>query len=94
MASFVPKITGSPAFANSALFITFDEADANNSDQHVPLIVAGPGVPAGFRSATAHTHYSILRSIEDAWSLGCLDESCDANNLGEFFPSVAPSPSG
>jgi hypothetical protein len=89
MASFVPRITGSPAFADSALFITFDEADAHSSDQHVPLIVVGPGVPQGFRSSTAHSHYSVLRSIEDAWGLGCLDESCDANNLGEFFPGPA-----
>jgi hypothetical protein len=96
MASFVPRITDSPAFANSALFITFDEAEANDSDQHVPLLVVGPSVPSGFRSATAHTHYSVLRSVEDAWGLGCLDESCDANNLGEFFPSSAPaaSPAG
>jgi hypothetical protein len=96
MASFVPRITGSPAFADSALFITFDEADAHSSDQHVPLIVVGPGVPQGFRSSTAHSHYSVLRSIEDAWGLGCLDESCDANNLGEFFPGSgsAASPAG
>ena len=89
MASFVPKITNSPAFANSALIITFDEGDAKTGDQHVPLLVIGPDVPVGFHSSTPHTHYSVLRSIEDSWNLGCLDESCDANNLGEFFPAAS-----
>jgi hypothetical protein len=94
LSTFLPKIIDSPAFADSALFITFDEADSKQADQIVPLIVVGSGVPAGFRSSTEHTHYSLLRSIEDAWGLGCLDESCDANNLGEFFPRTAPSAGG
>lgn len=97
MAGFVPRILNSPAFGTtSALFITFDEGDSKTGDQHVATIVVGGGVPLGMRSSTAHTHYSLLRSIEDSWGLGCLDESCDANNLGEFFPAggaVSPAPS-
>jgi hypothetical protein len=96
MAGFVPRILDSPAFGrNSALFITFDEGDSKSGDQHVATIVVGAGVPAGMTSSVAHTHYSLLRSIEDSWGLGCLDESCDANNLGEFFPGGAVvSPAG
>jgi hypothetical protein len=99
MAGFVPQILDSPAFQQgSALFITFDEGTTSRGDQHVATIVIGPGVPAGMKSSIAHTHYSLLRSIEDTWGMGCLDESCDANNLAEFFPagagsSSAPSPS-
>ena len=26
-----------------------------------------------------------MRTIEDAWGLGCLNQTCDANNLNEFF---------
>jgi phosphatidylinositol-3-phosphatase len=90
MAGFVPRILNSPAFgANSALFVTFDEGDSQSGDQHVATMVAGAGVPPGMRSSVAHTHYSLLRSIEDSWGLGCLDETCDANNLGEFFPGGA-----
>ena len=85
--TFVPRILGSPAFqSGGALFITFDEgsesADASN---HIATIVAGPTVPSGFRSATPHTHYSLLRTIQDSWGLACLAESCAANTLGEFF---------
>ena len=88
LAGFVPRILGSPAFAQgSVLFITFDEGTTASGDQHVATIVIGPDVPPGFRSSTAHTHFSLLRTIEDTWGLGCIDESCDANNLAEFFRS-------
>ena len=85
--TFVPRILGSPAFqSGGALFITFDEgsesADASN---HIATIVVGPTVPSGFRSATPHTHYSLLRTIQDSWGLACLAASCAANTLGEFF---------
>jgi hypothetical protein len=93
MAGFVPRILDSPAFQGSALFITFDEGTTSRGDQHVATIVIGPGVPAGMKSSIAHTHYSLLRSIEDTWGMGCLDESCDANNLAEFFPAGAGSSS-
>jgi phosphatidylinositol-3-phosphatase len=94
MASFVPRILDSPAFQQgSALFITFDEGTTTRGDQHVATIVIGPGVPAGMKSSIAHTHYSLLRSIEDTWGMGCLDESCDANNLAEFFQAGAGSSS-
>ena len=92
MAGFVPRILDSPAFgSNSALFITFDEGDSKTGDQHVATIAIGGGVPAGTKSSVAHTHYSLLRSIEDSWGLGCLDESCDANNLGELFQAGGSS---
>ncbi len=87
--SFVPRITGAATFANSALFIVWDESVSEGSDGagggRVPLIVVSPQVPTGYQTAAAYTHYSLLRSIEDAWGLGCLKESCSAKNLAEFF---------
>jgi phosphatidylinositol-3-phosphatase len=84
---FVPKILDSPSYkTGGALFITFDEgSDADKESNHVATIIASPLVPPGTRSAIAHTHYSLLRTIEEAWHLGCLAESCHANTLGEFF---------
>lgn len=84
---FVPTILDSAAYkSGGALFITFDEgADADKSSNHVATIVASPLVPAGSRSAVPHTHYSLLRTLEEAWHLGCLAESCGANTLGELF---------
>ena len=86
--TFVPRILGSPAFqSGGALFITFDEgSESAKASNHVATIVVGPSVPRGFRSATPHTHYSLLRTIQDSWGLACVAESCAANTLGEFFP--------
>lgn len=86
--TFVPRILGSPAFqSGGALFITFDEgSESAEASNHIATIVAGPTVPSGLRSATPHTHYSLLRTIQDSWGLVCLAESCAANTLGEFFP--------
>jgi hypothetical protein len=94
MAGFVPRILDSPTFAkNAALFITFDEGTPGSGagDQHVATIVVGPGDPPGLRSSVPHTHYSLLRTIEDTFGLGCLDESCDANNMAEFLTASAGS---
>lgn len=84
---FVPTILDSAAYrSGGALFITFDEgSDADKANNHVATIVASPLVPAGSRSTIPHTHYSLLRTLEQAWHLGCLAESCSANDLGEFF---------
>ncbi len=84
--AFVPRITGSPDFANSVLFITFDEGTSDiGGGGRVATIVVSPLTPAGFTSATAFSHYSILRTIEDAWGLGCLGKACSATDMGAFF---------
>lgn len=85
--TFVPLIVGAAAFrSGGGLFITVDESSGSGIDSnHVATIVAGPGVVPGTRSAVPHSHYSLLRTVQDAWGLGCLAESCTANTLGEFF---------
>jgi acid phosphatase len=90
LASFVPRILNSEAWQlGGALFITWDEGPGTDT---VPLIVATPKLAAGYRSSTPHTHYSLLRTIEDAWQLGCLEEACEATDLGEFFGAVPQVP--
>jgi hypothetical protein len=44
-----------------------------------------PLAKPAFSSATAHSHYSLVRTIEDSWSMPCLANACSANNLAEFF---------
>ena len=85
--AFVPRITGSSAFATSLLLITWDEGSTSvGGGGHVATIVVSPRVKAGFRSAISHSHYSLLRTIQDAWGLGCLNHTCTSNDLREFFP--------
>jgi hypothetical protein len=83
--TFVPRILDSPEWqSGGVLVITFDEGDEAD-DYRVATIVAAPGVGPGLRSDTAHTHYSLLRTIQEAWGLDCLGESCEAGTLDEFF---------
>jgi len=55
----------------------------------VGTIVISPkyGATGGFRSATPHNHYSLLRTIEDAWGLELLGHAKDAaiTPMSEFF---------
>jgi acid phosphatase len=84
--AFVPRITGSSAFATSLLLITWDEGSTSvGGGGHVATIVVSPRVKAGFRSAISHSHYSLLRTIQNAWGLGCLKHTCTSNDLREFF---------
>lgn len=67
---FIPGIVNSPAFANSVLFVTWDEGTSSiDGGGHVATIVVGPQVKHGYRSGVAHTHYSLLRTIQSVWGL-------------------------
>ena len=84
--AFVPRITSSPAFAGSVLFITTDEGTTNTGGGgQVATIVASPMVHAGFTSPAPYDHYSLLRTIEDSWGLGCLGQACAATDMAAFF---------
>jgi acid phosphatase len=65
----VPKILDSSAFrsSRSLLVVTFDEGV--DEDNHVVTVFAGPAAKAGARSSRPYTHYSLLRTVEDAWHL-------------------------
>ena len=84
---FVPRILESAAWRDGgALFVTFDEGlDSSASPNRVATIVSSPLVRPGTTSAVPHTHYSLLRTIQDGFGLDCLEESCSANTLGELF---------
>lgn len=83
---FVPTILTDPAMTDSVLFLTWDEGDSRvGGGGRVVTVVVGPGVKPGYRSAVRHSHYSLLRTIQEAWGLGCLNHSCQANDLREFF---------
>jgi phospholipase C len=65
----VPRILESPAFTRqrSLLVVTFDEGDA--ADNAVPCVFAGSAARAHTVAGQPYTHYSLLRTIEDAWGL-------------------------
>ena len=64
----------------SVLFLTWDEGTSDlGGGGRIATVVIGPTIKQGYRSTTPHTHYSLLRTIETAWNLGCLNKSCAAN---------------
>jgi hypothetical protein len=70
LAREVPRIESSPAFgANSLIIVTWDEgADPPKSPRHVGTLLLGPPVKPGI-SRQRLTHYSLLRTIEDAFGI-------------------------
>jgi phospholipase C len=68
--TWLPMIIASPGYkaGTTAIFVTWDEDDGNNGNQ-VPTLVISPSTTAGFQSATAYTHYSLLRTTEEMFGL-------------------------
>jgi hypothetical protein len=52
---------------------------ANPGGGHVLTIVLSHSDHAARTSATAYNHYSVLKTIQDAWGLGCLANTCDSS---------------
>jgi hypothetical protein len=63
-------LLASPAFTTqrSLLVLTFDEDDQSDGN-HIPTILVGSGITPGTQSSAPYTHYSVLKTIETAWSL-------------------------
>ncbi len=79
---FVPQITSSPAFADSVLFITWDEGIPNDKGGgHIATIVVSPNMTPGSRFEGPSTHYSMLRTIELAWGMPLLGEAQKASTI-------------
>jgi hypothetical protein len=80
--SFLPRITGSAAFANSLVLITFDEgASTAHGGGHVATIAITPNMTAGFKASGLYSHYSMLRTIEQAWGLPYLGNAASSSAL-------------
>jgi acid phosphatase len=100
LSSQVPALLSAPAWTkqNSLLVITWDEDDNVPGNQVATVMIANQ-VPAGFQSAVAYNHYSLLRTIEVAWGLAPLTANdARAAVMSDFFapapPSLAPRTGG
>jgi len=83
--AFVPLILDSPAFAGSALFITWDEGGTSlHGGGHIATIAVSAGMTPGARFGGLANHYSLLRTIEDAWGMPYLGLAASSTPL--LFP--------
>ena len=90
----VPAILNSAAYKNGgALFITWDEGNTYAAcctvatGGRVATIVMSPLGKTNFQSSVQETLYSLLRTIEDSWSLPRLgDAGCSCTTtMREYF---------
>lgn len=102
----VNKITSSPVWGsgNNAIVVTFDEGNFA-SDQIATIVITSKG-PRGVTDNTSYDHYSLLASIQQAFGLGCLQNSCTASPMTPLFepagststptlpPPFTPAPDG
>jgi len=65
-----------PNFAsnNTVIFLTWDEDDRLEGN-HIYSVILGGNVKPGYKDATAYTHYSVARTLEDNWGLPTLGRS-------------------
>lgn len=85
LASFVPRILDSPAWKdNGAIFLVWDEGSGDGGccgyakGGRTPAIVVSPLGRRGYQSNVSYTHYSLLRTIEEAWGTGLLGGAGDS----------------
>jgi hypothetical protein len=92
--NWVPRILETSAWKNDGvLFITFDEGDfpppnydgADGPGGHVVTVIASPLGKNHYRSKQVYNHYSLLRTIEDAWGLPALAKAQQAKAMSDFF---------
>lgn len=71
------------------IILTWDEGQGNHSCCGMPdeaggriaTVLISPQVKNGFEDATPYTHYSLLKSISEAWHLTYLGHAADAENV-------------
>jgi len=87
LAQWVPRLQASPAYANAAVVITWDENEGGNAP--VGFIVLSPLAKGnGYSNAVAYTHSSLLRSLQEIFGVGpFLCDAANATSLSDLFRS-------
>ena len=94
LAGFLPQVIRSPAFANTVIFIVWDESAKigyqitnTNPDYNVLLIAVSPYSKKGsVDNTTFYSHYSLIATIEKIYGLGNLGRNdVAANVLNDLF---------
>jgi hypothetical protein len=88
VAGLVSQITAAPFWAagNNAIVIVWDEGTTNTGGGgHVAAVVITSHGPRAVKDATAYNHYALLGTIQDAFGLGCLQNTCGAPPMANLF---------
>jgi hypothetical protein len=66
------------------------DALAGKGGGHVVTLVISHSDHSARTSAVAYNHYSLLRTIQDGWQLGCLGFTCDTANVPAMSDLTGP----
>jgi phospholipase C len=98
VASVVSAISGSSQWStgNNAIVVVWDEGngtqgccDGKPGGGQVAAIVITSNGPRGLQDNTPYNHYSLLDTIQLAFGLGCLQNTCDTANVTPMVPLFA-----
>jgi hypothetical protein len=78
-ATFGPLLKDPKFTQDMLLVVTFDESETYIGN-HVATILVGDSVLPATKSSASYNHYSVLKTIEDEFGLGALDENDHAAN--------------
>jgi hypothetical protein len=82
---FLSPLLRNPKLAHSVIFVVTDETSRARVDDPVPALALGPLVVPGSRFSGRTSHYGLLRTIEDAWSLARLGRSARARPITRIW---------
>ena len=75
LGGFLTPLLKNRQLKKSVIFVITDEPSDSNPTAAVPALALGPLVTPGSRFSAQTSHYSLLRTIEDAWRLRRLGQS-------------------
>lgn len=78
----LPRLIDWVTLHAGVIFITWDEGSATTK---VPFLAIGPGVKANYAGAVAYDHGSIIKSVEEIFSLPILSKVSGVNDLADLF---------
>jgi hypothetical protein len=88
VATLVSEITTAPFWTtgNNAIVIVWDEGTTNDGGGgHVAAIVITNNGPRALQDNTAYNHYGLLGTIQAAFGLSCLQNTCGATVMAKLF---------
>jgi hypothetical protein len=79
----VNGIKDSPAWqrGHNAIVLVWDENDFSNAPNRVVMLVETNYAPNGRKNADFVDHFSLLRALEAAFDLPCLNHACDPTSV-------------
>ncbi|MCC6146248.1 MAG: hypothetical protein IT308_01640 [Anaerolineaceae bacterium] len=86
LAGVLDRLTAYPGLLdNGVIILTWDEGQGEHTccgletgGGRIPTVLISNQVQAGFLDSTPYTHYSVLRTIAEAWTLPLLGYAADA----------------